>query len=88
MRDAELYRRVKEESDTILESHDCRQMHTTFAAFGPDLRPLELSAERLFVELVKGSQYLFERDPRVLTWMADYQKPHFQWPEYPIAGTP
>jgi hypothetical protein len=88
MRDAALGRRVKEESDTILESHDCHQMHTTFAAFGPDLRPLDLSAERLFVELVKGSQYLFERDPRVLTWMADYQKPHFQWPEYPIAGTP
>jgi hypothetical protein len=87
-RDPDLSRRVHEESDAIMESHDCRQTHTTFAAFGSDLKPLELSPERLFVELVKGSQYLFERDPRVLSWIMDYQKPYFHWPEYPIAGTP
>jgi hypothetical protein len=88
MRDAELGRRVMEESDRILASGDCRQMHTTFGAFDSSLERLELEPERLLVELVKGWEYLIQRDPRVLWWIAEYQKGHFSWPEYPIAGTP
>jgi hypothetical protein len=88
MRDAELARRVMQESDRILASNDCRQMHTTFGAFDANLERLEIGPERLLVEIVKGSDYLIERDPRVLRWIADYQRPHFPWPEYPIAGTP
>ena len=88
MRDAKLAKRVNAESDKILAEYDCRQMHTTYAAFGPDLKALEMAPERLLMEVVKGSQYLVERDPRVLSWIVDYQKPHFPWPEYPIAGTP
>jgi hypothetical protein len=88
MRDAELGRRVMEESDRILASNDCRQMHTTFGAFDSSLEPLDLEPERLLVELVKGWEYLIARDPRLLSWIVDYQKPHSGWPEYPIAGTP
>jgi hypothetical protein len=88
MRDTELARRIHAESARILDTHDCRQMHTTFAAFGADLQTLEMTPEHLLREVVKGSQYLVERDPRVLSWIMDYQKPHFRWPAYPIAGTP
>lgn len=88
MRDEALRTQVKAESDAIFASHDCRQVHTTFGAFGPDLEAREMTPERLLMELVKGSQYLAERDPRVLSWIVDYQKPHFRWPEYPVAGTP
>ncbi len=88
MRDLELARRVVQESDAILEANDCRQMHTTYAGFGPDLKRIEMSPERFLVELVKGSEYLIDRDPRVLSWLMDYQKPLFRWPEYPVAGTP
>jgi hypothetical protein len=88
MRDAELARRVHAESDRILEDNDCRQMHTTFAAFGADLARLDLSAEQLLFEVVEGSRYLFERDPRVLAWIMEFQRPHFEWPKYPTAGTP
>ena len=88
MRDPELGRRVVEESDRILASNACRQMHTTFGAFDAALEPLELGPERLLVELVKGWDYLVERDPRVLWWIVDYQRAQFSWPEYPIAGTP
>jgi hypothetical protein len=88
MRDQQLSLRVLAESDRILADHDCRQVHTTFAAFGPDLKRLELTPEQLLAEVVQGSRYLFERDPRVLAWTMDFQRPHFTWPEYPIAGTP
>jgi hypothetical protein len=88
LRDPELARRVRAESDAIFATHDCRQVHTTFGAFGEDLEPLELSPECLLVELVKGGEYLIERDPRVLAWIMEYQRPHFRWPDYPIAGTP
>ncbi len=87
-RDGGLARRMLEESDTLLELYDCRQRHTTFGAFGADLKPLDMTPERLLVELVKGSQYLFERDPRVLSWIVDFQKQHFPWPDYPVEGTP
>ena len=88
MRDEDLRRRVHAESDRILERHDCSQVHTTFGAFGPDLEPRQLSPEQLLAELVKGAQYLIDRDPRVLTWIVDFQKSSLSWPEYPIAGTP
>ena len=88
MRDADLARRVHEESDAILRSHKCRQVHTTFAAFGPDLAPIDTDPERFFADLVKGWQHLIEDDPRILTWIVDYQQKLFRWPEYPVAGTP
>lgn len=88
MRDGDLARRVHAESDTILAENDCRQVHTTFGAFGPDLEALDLSPEELLAELVKGYDYLIERDPRLLAWIFEYQRPHFAWPEYPAAGTP
>ncbi len=87
-RDAELAQRMLDESDAILERYDCRQVHTTFGAFGPDLERLDLTPERLLVELVKGSQYLFERDPRILAWIVDFQRAFSTWPEYPVEGTP
>ena len=88
MRDADLGRRVVEESDRLLEQYDCRQTHTTFGAFGPDGEPLDLTPERLLVELVKGAQYLFDVDPRVLLWILGFQGEICAVPEYPVAGTP
>jgi hypothetical protein len=88
MRDLELQRRVHAESDMILETNDCKQEHVTFGAFGPDLEALDLTPERLLVELVKGWQYLVDRDPRVLAWIMEYQRANAEWPPYPIEGTP
>jgi hypothetical protein len=88
MRDPELGRRVLAESDRILASYDCSQTHATFGAFDSQLQPLDIGPERLLVELVKGSQYLIDRDPRVLWWIVDHQRPHFDWPPYPVEGTP
>jgi hypothetical protein len=79
---------VHAESDAIFAAHDCRQVHATFGAFGPDLAARELTPEQLLAELVKGADYLIERDPRVLGWIADYQRGHFAIPDYPVAGTP
>ncbi len=88
VRDAELRRRVHEESDRLLERYDCRQEHVTLAAFGPDLARLDLSPERLLVEIVEGTKYLVERDPRLLAWITEFQRPPSGWPDYPTAGTP
>jgi hypothetical protein len=88
MRDPDLSRRVLHESDEILRNHDCRQVHTSFGAFGPDLAPVELCPEEFFARLVDGWQYLIKDDPRLLTWLVDYQRGLFRWPEYPVAGTP
>jgi len=88
MRDLELARRVHAESDAILAAGDCKQEHVTFGAFGPDLQALELTPERLLTEMVRGWQYLIERDPRVLAWIMEYQRANFAWPAYPIEGTP
>ena len=87
-RDDELARRMLDESDVILERYECRQVHATFGAFGADLRPLDLAPEALLAELVCGWQYVFERDPRVLAWIVDYQGQFFTWPDYPVEGTP
>jgi len=88
MRDADLARRVHEESDALLAQHECDQVHATFGAYGPDLEPLELSPAALLARLADGYRYLIDRDPRVLAWLAEYQRPHFAWDDYPIAGTP
>jgi len=88
MRDAALSRRVHAESDRIFADHDCSQQHTTFGAFGADLQRVELTPEQLLVEVVRGWRYLFERDARVLPWIAEFQRPQMGWPEYPTAGTP
>jgi hypothetical protein len=88
MRDADLGRRVLAESDGLLERYDCHQVHTTFGAFGADLAPLELTAEERLAHLVRGWEHLIARDPRVLAWIAEFQRPESGWPAYPIAGTP
>jgi hypothetical protein len=88
MRDPELGRQVLAESDAILAEYDCRQVHATFAGFGPDLRPLDLAPEQLLTEVAEGYRYLIDRDPRVLAWLAEFQRPTSGWPEYPTAGTP
>jgi hypothetical protein len=88
MRDLDLARRVHAESDTILATNDCKQEHVTFGAFGPDLRALELTPERLLADVVAGWSYLIERDPRILAWIVEYQRTHFACPAYPIEGTP
>jgi hypothetical protein len=88
MRDAALGRRLVEESDRLLEMYDCRQMHVIYGAVGPDLAPLDWTPERLLAEAVAGWRYLWERDPRVLTWIAEFQREAFPPPDYPIPGTP
>ncbi|HEX8646605.1 MAG TPA: hypothetical protein VF715_06865 [Thermoleophilaceae bacterium] len=88
MRDEDLRRRVHEESDMLLERYECRQEHVTFGAFGEDLQPLDLAPEALLAGLVDGWDYLIERDPRVLWWIAEFQRRHSGGPEYPVAGTP
>ena len=87
-RDAELSRRVGEESDRILATHDCGQTHTTFAGFGPDLELRSMSAERLLAELARGWQYLVDEDARILPWLVHYQGLHFDFEPYPTSGTP
>src|SRR4051812_29812236 len=88
MRDLELAARVHAESDSILARYDCEQMHTAFGAFGPDLARLDLNAEQLLDQLVKGLRYLIDADPRILDWVTTYQQPPFVCPDYPIEGTP
>jgi hypothetical protein len=88
MRDLELARRVETESDKLLADHECRQTHVTFGAFDEQGAPVSLSAEALLARLVAGYRYLWEKDPRLLAWLAAYQTPRSGWPEYPTAGTP
>jgi len=88
MREGELAERVLAESDRILADNDCRPLHVTFGGFHADLADRVLSPEQLLVEVVEGSRYLWERDPRVLAWIMEFQRGASPWPEYPIAGTP
>ena len=88
LRDPELERRVHGESDRILADYDCGQVHTTFQALGPGFAPLDLEGPELLAELVAGWQYLIERDARVLSWIAEYQRSQFTCPAYPVEGTP
>ncbi|MBP2295790.1 hypothetical protein [Azospirillum rugosum] len=87
-RDADLGRRVLEESDRILETNGCGQRMVTFAGIGPDLRELPLDPDRLLVELVQGWQYLFDRNPQALRWIVEQQAPVFTESSYPVAGCP
>lgn len=87
-RDADLGRRVHEESDRILRDYDCNQQMVTFAGIGPDLREVPLSADELLSAMVSGWQYLFHRNPKVVRWITEYQQPFFEWPPYPIGGSP
>jgi hypothetical protein len=88
MRDANLRKRVLEESDKLLDLYDCAQVHTTFGAFGDDLKRLDLSPERLLVDVVKGWEYLVDRDPRILSWIVDFHRQRFSALDYPVQGTP
>ncbi len=76
------------QSDTLLERYGCEQTHTTFAALGDGLPPLELSPEELLGELVAGADHLIERALRVLSWIMRYREPHLPWAGHPVAGTP
>ena len=87
-RDEELAKRMLDESDAILEQYDCDQVHATLGVFGEDLAPVHLPSEVLLAEVVTGWQYVFERDPRVLAWIVDFQKRFATWPDYPVEGTP
>jgi hypothetical protein len=88
MRDDDLRRRVLQESDKLFELYDCAQVHTTFGAFGEDFKRRELSPERLLVDVVEGWRYLYERDPRVLSWIVQFHQQRFPPPDYPVEGTP
>ncbi|MFH5923873.1 hypothetical protein [Roseomonas xinghualingensis] len=87
-RDAELGRRVMEESDRIMDAYDCRQQMVTFGGINADLQDLQLSADELLVQLTEGWQYLFQQNPRVLRWIMAHQEPFFHWPAYHPAGAP
>jgi hypothetical protein len=88
MRDPLLGEQVLAESDKILADNDCGQMHVTFGAFDADLQPLDLTEEELLAEILRGSEYLIERDPRVRDWIIDFQRTGMPCPDYPVAGTP
>ncbi len=88
LRDADLHRRLSEENDQILADHECPSQMVTFAGVGPDLQDMALSPEELLVKLVHGWDYLFARDPKVLRWISEHQDPFFDWPHYPVLGSP
>ena len=87
-RDADLSRRVLEESDAIQAKFGCRQEMTTFAGIGPDLQDLPLAGEELMVELVRGWEYLLDRSPNVLRWITEHQQLLLGPLPYPVAGLP
>lgn len=87
-RDEALGRAVHAESDRIMAQYDCRQVHTTFEAIGPDLRSMALSPEALTAALVDGWRYLFTNSPEVLPWIVAAQAPSSGWPGYPVEGRP
>jgi hypothetical protein len=88
MRDLDLHRRVHEESDRLLQAHDCRQEHVTFSAFDETFQRLDHTPEELLQKLVDGWRPLIDRDPRILWWIAEFQRRHASGPAYPTAGTP
>ena len=87
-KDPDLRRRVMQESDDILAKFECGQRLVTFAGIGPDLREASLSPEALLVELVRGWQYLFDRDPNALRWFFEQQQTLFSDSPYPVSGLP
>ncbi len=88
MRDPDLRRRVHEESDRLLRTHNCRQEHVTFGAFDENLRRLDHTPEELLSRLIDGWRRLIADDPRILWWIAEFQRRHLHGPPYPVAGTP
>jgi hypothetical protein len=86
--DADLRRRVMQESDDILGKFGCGQRMVTFAGIGPDLREASLTPEALLLELVRGWQYLFDRDPNALRWLFDQQQCLLSASPYPVSGLP
>ncbi|MDB5890868.1 MAG: hypothetical protein JWP47_1699 [Polaromonas sp.] len=87
-RDAGLGERVRAESDHIMSHYQCAQVHTTFAAIGPDMQNRALTPSGLTAELAEGWQYLLENNPAILPWLVQAQQPAAGWDAYPIAGTP
>jgi hypothetical protein len=88
MRDLELAQRVRAESDRIFAENRCEQVHTTFSAFGSDFKPIDQSPDELLADLLGGWQHLVDADPRILTWVAQYQQSIAPPLPYPVAGTP
>lgn len=88
LRDPLLKQRLLDETEDILKRYQCRPVHTTYGAFGPDLQPVDLSPEQLLVELVDGARPLFAKDPRILPWLVSYQLENAPLPGYPLEGTP
>ncbi len=72
-RDAELDRRVNEESLKVRTEYDCRLWHTVFSAFGADLKPLPLDPDRLLVAAMEGWRYLLAQKPEVLALLVEHQ---------------
>jgi hypothetical protein len=87
-RDADLFGQLLAESDKLLRLYDCRQVHTTFAGFGADLKPVDLTPDELLIELIGGWDYLIDKDARLLAWIADFHLQHFGVEDYPAEGTP
>ena len=87
-RDDDLSRQVRAESDHIMATYDCAQVHTTFEAIGPDLLPHDLSSETLAALLADGWYYLWQSEPLILGWLLAAQQPRGGWSDYPIAGWP
>lgn len=88
LRDADLHRRLSEENDRILADYQCPSQMVTFAGIGSDLKDMTLTPEELLVKLVQGWDYLVSANPKVLRWIGEHQAPHFNWPEYPVLGSP
>jgi hypothetical protein len=87
-RDAGLGQRVRAESDQIMQAYACAQVHTTFAAIGPDLQDIDLAPAALTARLADGWRYLLDTNPAALPWLVQAQQPEGGWGDYPIAGTP
>ncbi|MDB5627327.1 MAG: hypothetical protein JWR73_3129 [Tardiphaga sp.] len=87
-RDADLSRRVMQESDDILGKFGCRQRMVTFAGIDSNLQDAALSPEALLAELVYGWKYLFKESPHALRWLFDQQQCLFSDSPYPVSGLP
>ncbi|HEX8417449.1 MAG TPA: hypothetical protein VF641_07575 [Methylobacterium sp.] len=87
-KDPDLRRRVMQESEDILARFDCSQRLVTFAGVGSDLRDAALTPEELLVELVRGWQYLFDRDANALRWLFEQQQCLLSPSTYPVSGLP
>lgn len=89
-RDEELDRLVHEESDRVMEEHDCSLIQTTLGMIGHDLRPIAQGPDELTVALADGWRYLFDANPAVLSLIVAAQKPgaSLSGGAYPVEGMP